>query len=70
MHYAIEVMAERTKILNVRVTDAEDRMVKALAEHQGMSVSDVIRQYVRTAFAEAFPPKSAGAPAAKRRKTA
>ncbi len=50
-------MVERTRMLNVRVTDDEDRMLKALAEHQGMSVSDVIRQYIRRGFAEAFPPK-------------
>jgi uncharacterized protein (DUF1778 family) len=50
-------MTERTKMLNVRVTEDEDRMLKALAEHQGMSLSDVIRQYIRRAFAEAFPPK-------------
>jgi uncharacterized protein (DUF1778 family) len=50
-------MAERTKAINVRVTDDEDRMLKALAEHQGMSISDVIRQYIRRAFAEAFPAK-------------
>jgi uncharacterized protein (DUF1778 family) len=48
---------EREKMLNVRITDDEDRMLKALAEHQGMSVSDVVRQYVRRAFAEAFTPK-------------
>jgi uncharacterized protein (DUF1778 family) len=47
----------RTRALNIRVTDDEDRMVKALAEHQGMSISDVIRQYIRRAFAETFPPK-------------
>jgi uncharacterized protein (DUF1778 family) len=49
-------MAERSKVLNVRVTEDEDRMVKALAEHHGMSISDVIRQYIRRAFIEAFPP--------------
>jgi uncharacterized protein (DUF1778 family) len=50
-------MVERDKMLNVRVTDEEDRMLKALAEHQGLSISDVVRQYIRRAFAEAFPPK-------------
>lgn len=50
-------MVDRTKMLNVRVTDEEGEMVKALAEHQGMSISDVIRQFIRRAFAEAFPPK-------------
>jgi uncharacterized protein (DUF1778 family) len=50
-------MVERDKTLNVRVTEDEDRMLKALAEHQGMSISDVIRQFIRRAFAEAFQPK-------------
>jgi len=52
-------MVDRTKTLNVRVTDDEDRMVKALAEFQGLSVSDIVRQNIRRAFAEAFPPKKA-----------
>jgi uncharacterized protein (DUF1778 family) len=47
----------RTKAINVRVTDDEDRMLKALAEHQGLSISDVVRQYIRRAFAETFSPK-------------
>jgi uncharacterized protein (DUF1778 family) len=51
------VERRRTGTLNIRVSDDEERMLKALAEHQGLSVSDVIRQYVRRAFAEAFPPK-------------
>jgi uncharacterized protein (DUF1778 family) len=53
------VERQRTLNLNVRVTDDETRMLKALAEHQGMSASDVIRQYIRRAFIEAFPPKKA-----------
>jgi len=39
------------------MSDEEERMVKALAEHQGLSISDIIRQYIRRAFAETFPPK-------------
>lgn len=50
-------MPDRTKTINVRVTDDEDRMLKALAENQGMSISDVVRQFIRRAFAEAFPAK-------------
>lgn len=49
-------MVERDKMLNIRISEDEDRMLKALAEHQGMSISDVVRQYIRRAFAEAFPP--------------
>lgn len=50
------VERQRTGTLNIRVSEDEDRMVRALAEHQGLSVSDVIRQYIRRAFAEAFSP--------------
>jgi uncharacterized protein (DUF1778 family) len=50
-------MVDREKMLNVRIADDEDRMLRALAEHQGLTISDVIRQYIRRAFAEAFPPK-------------
>jgi uncharacterized protein (DUF1778 family) len=49
-------MVERDKMLNIRISDDEDRMLKALAEYTGLSISDVIRQYIRRAFAEAFPP--------------
>jgi hypothetical protein len=50
-------MVERNKTWNVRVTEQEDEMLKALAEHQGMSISDVVRQLVRRSFADAFPAK-------------
>jgi Arc/MetJ-type ribon-helix-helix transcriptional regulator len=46
---------DRTKVLNVRLTDDEDRMLRALVKHQGLGVSDVIRQYIRRAFAEIDP---------------
>jgi hypothetical protein len=36
----------------------EDRMLKALAENQGMSISDIIRQFIRRAFAETFPARN------------
>ncbi|HEY4012052.1 MAG TPA: DUF6290 family protein [Polyangiaceae bacterium] len=51
------VERQRERVLNVRINDDEERMLKALAEHHGMSISDVVRQYIRRAFAEAFPPK-------------
>jgi predicted HicB family RNase H-like nuclease len=52
------VERQRTGTLNIRVNDDEHRMLRAIAKHQGLSVSDVIRQYIRRAFAEAFPPKA------------
>jgi antitoxin component of RelBE/YafQ-DinJ toxin-antitoxin module len=51
------VERQRARVLNVRIDDNEDRMMRALAEQQGLSVSDLIRQLVRHAFAEAFPPR-------------
>lgn len=52
-------MGERTRerVINIRVTEDEERMAKAVADHQGLSVSDIIRQFIRRAFAEAFPAK-------------
>jgi hypothetical protein len=49
------VERQREKTWNVRVTEHENEMLKALAEHQGLSVSDVLRQLVRRAHAAAFP---------------
>ncbi len=51
------VERQRTGTLTIRVSEDEDRMLKAVAQHQGLNVSDVVRQYIRSAFAEAFPPK-------------
>lgn len=56
-------MVERTKMLNVRVTEDEAAMLKDLAEHQGLNASDVVRQWIRREHAEAFPTK----PGAKKR---
>jgi hypothetical protein len=41
----------------VRVDEDEAEMLKALADHQGLSASDVVRQFIRRAHAEAFPPR-------------
>ena len=40
------------------VTEEEANMLRALAERQGLSASDVLRQYIRNAYAKAFPPKT------------
>ena len=50
----------RSETTNLRVADVEDRMLTARRERQGMSLSDVIRQYLRRAFIETFPPKKRG----------
>jgi antitoxin component of RelBE/YafQ-DinJ toxin-antitoxin module len=50
-------MAERERLVNVRMTDNEAEMVRAVAEHMGLSQSDTIRQLVRRAFEAIVPPK-------------
>lgn len=40
----------RPRPFNIRVSDEELRMVKLLAEHLGLSQSDVMRQLLRQAF--------------------
>lgn len=45
-------MVDRERVLNVRMTDAEMRMVKELAERVGLSQSDAVRQLVRQAHAK------------------
>lgn len=39
-------------MVTIRFTEAEVAMLKALADAQGLSQSDVVRQFVRSAFAE------------------
>ncbi|HVU00388.1 MAG TPA: hypothetical protein VHE30_01500 [Polyangiaceae bacterium] len=61
-------MAERKrqKTLNVRMLDDELAMLDAVAERDGISVSDWIRQVVRGAFRKAF---GADAKPPRKRKT-
>ena len=40
------------------MTDNEAEMVRAVAEHMGLSQSDTIRQLVRRAFEAIEPPKA------------
>ena len=51
------VERRRTLNLNVRVDEDEAQMLKALAEQKGLSASDIVRQFIREAYAHAFPPK-------------
>jgi hypothetical protein len=48
------VARKRTKALNVRMLDEELAMLDAVAERDGISVSDWVRQAVRGAFRKAF----------------
>ncbi len=40
------------------LSESEDRMLRALAEDTGLSVSDYVRQFIRRAFSERWPPKA------------
>jgi antitoxin component of RelBE/YafQ-DinJ toxin-antitoxin module len=51
------VERQRTRMLNVRIDDNEAEMLRALAEREGLSASDIVRQYIRRAYAATFPPK-------------
>lgn len=45
---------DRTERLNVRAAPEEMAMLDALADDAGLSVSDVVRMLVRTAYREKF----------------
>jgi uncharacterized protein (DUF1778 family) len=46
-------MVEKTHRLNVRITDEEWKMLKAMADAKGISASDFIRMFIRETY-EAF----------------
>ena len=50
-------MAERKRerVLNVRLTDDEVRMLSAIAELDGLNQSDWVRRTIRTTFRKVFP---------------
>lgn len=54
---------ERTELLTVRMAPEEMAMLKRLAEGDGISASDLIRQFIRRSHAERF-----AEPAPKKRK--
>lgn len=54
-------MVDRNRRLNLLISDEEHAMLAALAEKRGITASDVVRMFIRDAYAEAFgdkrPPK-------------
>jgi hypothetical protein len=46
---------KRGRVLNVRLADEEVSMLAALAEHDGLGVSDWVRRTIRTMFRKEFP---------------
>lgn len=59
-------MAERDVALSIKVSVEEREMLRALADRDGLSASDVVRVFIRRAHAEAFgtKPKKATKPKA------
>jgi len=45
---------EREEMLNVRMTAEELAMLRALAEGDGLSQSDVVRQFIRRTYRERY----------------
>jgi hypothetical protein len=48
---------EREKRLHMLLSDEEDRMLRALADADGLTASDIVRQLIRRTFMERWPPK-------------
>ena len=46
---------KRERVLNVRLTGDEVRMLSAIAELDGLNQSDWIRRTIRTTFRKTFP---------------
>jgi uncharacterized protein (DUF1778 family) len=47
-------MPERDRNMNLRVSADELAMLRALAERDGLSGSDFLRQYIRRSYVEHF----------------
>jgi hypothetical protein len=56
-------MAERDRYITIRASEAEAAMLRALAEADGVSGSDLLRMHIRRTYAERFGEKK---PRAKR----
>ena len=59
---------ERTKRINLHATEAEQEMLRELAERDGVSMSDYIRQHIRRSHAEVFGAQPVAKPKARKRK--
>ena len=45
---------QRDKLINLRATSEEVAMLHALAERDGISASDLLRQFIRRSYAAVF----------------
>lgn len=63
VHSPTVVGEQRTERLDIRIAPSELAMLKALAEAEGLSQADIVRQCVRARYAARFgdkPPKKTG----------
>jgi hypothetical protein len=51
------VRGERTRTIGLRLTPEEDRVVSEVSDETGLSLSDVVRQAIRKAYADRFKAK-------------
>jgi hypothetical protein len=58
---------ERTELLTVRMSAEEIAMLKRLADADGLSASDIIRQFIRRTHAERFGSTPPAAPKKRKR---
>lgn len=47
-------MVDRTGMLTIRISEGERDMLRELAEHQGVTASDVLRMFIRREHASTF----------------
>ena len=47
-------MKDRGRYITIRASDDEAAMLRALAEAEGITGSDVLRMFIRRAYAERF----------------
>ncbi len=58
---------ERARVFQLRVTDEELAMMRALADDRGLTASDVVRLFVREAYRERFGDKKPKKPRAAKK---
>lgn len=51
-------MVDRDRYLTLRASKEERDMLKALAEREGLTASDYVRQFIRRAYEKAFSGKA------------
>jgi hypothetical protein len=58
-------MVDRGRYLTLRASDEEISMLRALAEDEGLTSSDYVRQFIRRTYADKYGTKSPKKPKQK-----